>query len=86
MKETMYPYRQWVTGTNLAYLQRYDSRYFDYDPDGSYAYDTVNNDWYSDGVVDSILEELEEEGRPVEGWEFEFHCEPNPDWDGTIVT
>lgn len=72
--DTIYPYRQWVTAHNLAHLKTFDSR------EWGYAYDSEFNDRYYEEDVDGLLEQFEELGMPLEGWEFEFHCEPNPDY------
>ena len=74
MVDTIYPYRQWVTGHNLAHLKTFDSR------EWGYGYDSDYNTNYSDSTVDNLLDQFEDQGLPSEGWEFEFHCEPNPDY------
>jgi len=74
MIDTVYPFRQWITGHNLAHLKKFDSR------EWGYGYDSDPILPNSDEEIDNLLDQFEEIGLPQEGWEFEFHCEPNPDY------
>ena len=70
-----YQYRQWITAYNVARLIKYDGL-----AEGEIGYDSENSDMGQEEAWESICED--NDWMPEE-FVVEFHCEPNPEWNGT---
>ena len=69
-----YQYRQWITAHNVARLIKYDGL-----AEGEIGYDSQFGAQLEWDTWESICEN---NGWRPEDFVVEFHCEPNPEWNG----